>query len=368
MAVPFRLEPESNDRREPDDRREGRDPFLEFESERPVDRPADQPSDPVFQRPSDRLTQRPSRSGLFTHPPLDPPEVPVASQPSLRSGAPFQRMSSLSPSLAFALGVGGLVTAIVAYYQMGQLLQGRAALATNSTVAVDAPTAAGSAPVAGRLEVTSEPAGAPVFIDGTSRGVTPLSLAGLAPGRHEVRIGRGARAVTKRVELASGSTAFVTAVIGSRAEVAAPPALGASTSSSMGWVTFEAPIELRILDGGRPRGTTGIGRVPLREGHYDFELVNETLEVRQIVSASVVAGQGSRIAVPIPSGTLSVNALPWADVWIDGAPIGTTPLANISVPVGTRQIVWRHPTLGERQQTVIVKARTPARIGVNLNR
>jgi hypothetical protein len=53
---------------------------------------------------------------------------------------------------------------------------------------------------------------------------------------------------------------------------------------------------------------------------------------------------------------------------LDGKPIGTTPLGNISVPIGTHEIVWRHPQLGERTRTITVPARTPVRLGMDLNR
>jgi hypothetical protein len=38
------------------------------------------------------------------------------------------------------------------------------------------------------------------------------------------------------------------------------------------------------------------------------------------------------------------------------------------VPLGERQIVYRHPQLGERRQSVIVRADTPARVSVVLDR
>ena len=106
----------------------------------------------------------------------------------------------------------------------------------------------------------------------------------------------------------------------------------------------------------------------MAEGAYEFELVSDIYEVRQTVSARVGAARGTRVTVPLPTGSLSINAQPWADVWVDGSPVGTTPLANLTLKVGTHQVLLRHPTLGERQQTVVVKAVTPARLGVNLSR
>jgi hypothetical protein len=60
--------------------------------------------------------------------------------------------------------------------------------------------------------------------------------------------------------------------------------------------------------------------------------------------------------------------MPWAEVLLDGRAIGQTPLANLDVPIGTHEVTWRHPQLGERRQTVVVKAQSPARVGMDLNR
>jgi hypothetical protein len=65
--------------------------------------------------------------------------------------------------------------------------------------------------------------------------------------------------------------------------------------------------------------------------------------------------------------SLSINAKPWADVWIDGKPAGTTPLANLQVSVGTHEILWRHPVLGERRQTITVTDQAPARAAIDFD-
>jgi hypothetical protein len=164
-----------------------------------------------------------------------------------------------------------------------------------------------------------------------------------------------------------------------RARGADSPARGASAATSSGaaaaarpidngWVVIESPIELSVFERGRLRGTTRAGRVTLPPGAHELDLVNEALGVRQASSVRVTANQSTRMSVTLPMGSLSINALPWANVSVDGSPVGTTPLANLSVPVGSHQIVWKHPTLGERRQTVIVKANAPARFGVDMNR
>ena len=327
MTVPFRVDPESVRRQNP------QDPFLEFDSE----------------RPSRALLGEKDESGrTLTEDETRPQPGPTPSAWSTNGRR--ETSSAISPSIAFAVGVAGLVTAAVGYYQMGQLLADRSQPpgATAAAPVASAPTPVVPAPpVTGRLEIASDPAGATVKINGANLGVTPLTLPEYKPGRHEIVLTRGNATVTRTVELAAGSNALVTAVLAAPAAVAPakPAAAPRPAPANSGWVTFDSPIELRVLSQGQPAGSTR-GRVALGAGAHEFELVSDLYEIRQIISARVAAGQGTRLAVPLPSGSLSINALPWADVWVDGSPVGTTPLANLNLKVGPHQVVLRHPTLG----------------------
>jgi hypothetical protein len=70
--------------------------------------------------------------------------------------------------------------------------------------------------------------------------------------------------------------------------------------------------------------------------------------------------------VELPYGSLSINAQPWAEVWIGSERIGETPIANLSRRVGSYDITFRHPELGERRETVLVTLRQPSRLGVDM--
>ena len=314
--------------------------------------------------------QRPTRSGLFGPPEtlLRPqsPQVPQDFEMTLKSLQPEgQQRSAISPTVAFALGVAGLVTAVVAYYQLGQVLGRSTPATTDAGEPIPAAPTAALAKAVGRLEIGSDPPGASVTVDGRARGVTPLALADVPAGRHTVVITRGASVVNRSVDLAAGATSVVFLGV-----AAAPPtaiARPGTPDTPTGWVSFDAPINLSVFERGRQRGTSA-SRLSLFPGVHELELVSDAHEFRQTVFVTVASGRSNHVAVTMPAGTLSINALPWADVWIDGSPVGTTPLANLSVPVGSHEVVLRHPTLGERQQTVVVKAKTPARVGVNLNR
>jgi hypothetical protein len=80
----------------------------------------------------------------------------------------------------------------------------------------------------------------------------------------------------------------------------------------------------------------------------------------------VKTGQTTALAVSVPNGRLSINALPWAEVWIDDKLVGETPLGNVALPIGAHQIVFRHPQLGERRQSAVVRADAVSRVSVNL--
>lgn len=207
-------------------------------------------------------------------------------------------------------------------------------------------------PSVGRLEISSDPAGARVTVDGVARGVTPATLSNVTPGVHNIAIAGADATVTRSVTVAAGSTASVVISL-------------APAGAAAGWASFRAPIELQVLEGGRVVGTTSADRLMLPSGRHDFVLSNEALEFEMPMTVQIAVGKVASQVVQIPNGSLSINATPWADVILDGQPIGITPLANLSVPIGTHDIIFRNPQLGERRQSVVVKAKSPARVGVS---
>ncbi len=121
-----------------------------------------------------------------------------------------------------------------------------------------------------------------------------------------------------------------------------------------GGLTVSSSIELEVFKDGRAIGSTATP-VAVNEGSHDLEFVNDTLGFRFRQTVAVKGGQMTTVNIAVPNGRVSINAVPWAEVTIDGTPAGQTPLANISLPIGTHEIVFRHPQLGERRQTIVVK-------------
>jgi hypothetical protein len=264
------------------------------------------------------------------------------------------------PILLFIMMIGASVTVIILWwYQAHQSpLFVRAdaspsAPMTPDTRGTDAPHSATAAVGgSGRLDVTSDPVGATVTVNGVHRGRTPLVVDSLTPGRYTVAITSGSTTIRRNVTVTSGGmTTVMASVVPARPEA--------------GWVAIDMPFEAEILERGRVLGTTASPRIALPPGAHDLELRNTGLGFSETLGVQVVAGQTVRPTVNAPTGLVFINALPWAEVIIDGRSVGTTPLANLPVGIGTHTVVLKHPTLGERRHTINVVEDTPLRLGVS---
>ena len=137
--------------------------------------------------------------------------------------------------------------------------------------------------------------------------------------------------------------------------------------SRIGGVRVSSAIDLQVFQDGRLLGSTA-GPIAINEGPHELELVNETLGFRSRQTVNVRAGQLAAVSVPVPNGRVSINAVPWAEVVIDGNAAGQTPLANLSLPIGSHEIVFRHPQFPEQRQTIVVKAEGLTRVSATLQR
>jgi hypothetical protein len=133
-------------------------------------------------------------------------------------------------------------------------------------------------------------------------------------------------------------------------------------------VSLTTPVDTQLYESGRLIGNSRIDRIMMPAGRHDVEIVNETLQYRVKYSVEVVPGKVSPIKLEWPKGTISLNALPWADVWLDGEKIGETPIGNLALPIGPHEIVFRHPELGERTYAISTMASTPTRLTVDMTK
>lgn len=209
------------------------------------------------------------------------------------------------------------------------------------------------APTTGRLQISGS-SGAPIFLDGTRRGVTPAELADIPPGEHTVTIGDGAAAVTQRVTVPAGGVALLLVPLGQPAGQA--PA----------WISVVAPFELQVFDGSALIGNSTTSRILVLAGRHTIKLVNAELQYEAVQTIDVEAGRVATIRVEVPNGVLHVNAVPWAEVFVDGRRVGETPIANLAVPIGAHEITLRNPKFPEQKRSVVISLAGPSRLGVDL--
>jgi hypothetical protein len=229
-------------------------------------------------------------------------------------------------------------------------------VAAGSTVAqtIEVPKAA---PMTGQLMVHSEPPGARVMIDDTQRGTTPLTIEGLTPGTLTVSLQNDLSSVTQSVTIEPGVRASLV--------VPMTPPQGVPVS---GWVSVVAPSEVQVYEDGRLLGTSQTDRIMVSAGPHTFDIVNDALGYRVTRTLTVVPGKVSPVRLEWPNGSLALNAQPWAEVWVNGKPLGETPIGSVTVPIGTHEVVFRHPDLGEQVVRATVTATAPARVTVDLRK
>jgi hypothetical protein len=135
-----------------------------------------------------------------------------------------------------------------------------------------------------------------------------------------------------------------------------------------GWISISAPAELQIYENQRLLGSSRADRIMVAAGRHDVEFSNDALGYRSTQSIQVAPGQVARVKPDWPQGTIAVNATPWATVSIDGQDLGETPVGNTSVPVGTHEVIFRHPQFGEQRITATVTATAPTRLSVDMRK
>ena len=204
----------------------------------------------------------------------------------------------------------------------------------------------------GSLSVATDRPGSLVSVDGEERGAAPLTLRNLSTGQHRVVVRAGGATYTRTVQVEAGATASLV--------------IGGAAGSALGWISIESPIVLQVFEGRRLIGTSEMDRIMLPSGEHDLELASDGLGFRAARRVKVAAGQASTVGLEIPKAPLSINAVPWAEVFIDGNRVGETPLGNLPQPLGQHEIVFRHPQLGERRLTALVTLKETNRVSMDM--
>ena len=166
------------------------------------------------------------------------------------------------------------------------------------------------------VTVTSEPSGATVYIDGVTRGKTPLTIS-LPPGSHRVKL------VYKTFTISDTFTL----------EPGASVTLHYTFNGTL--IVTTKPPKSRVRINGKCMGFTPV-RVELRPGTYDLWVINGPLSFRRNIR--IKPGRVLNISV-VFNGTLIVETRPEGiPVKVDGSDAGKTPV-RMEVEPGPHHVV-----------------------------
>src|SRR5262249_13786405 len=164
--------------------------------------------------------------------------------------------------------------------------------------------------------------GALVSVDSIPRGASPVTIGNLAPGDHTVVVSANGNSVQQSVTVDAGMTSALVVPLGTRER---------DKALLSGWVAIASPIEVQLFENGKLLGSNQSDRIMVSSGTHQFELQNESLGYRASRSISVAPGKVETINLRLPMGSIAINAIPWAEVWVDGEKAGDTPIGNLAV-------------------------------------
>ncbi len=186
------------------------------------------------------------------------------------------------------------------------------------------------------MVIITQPAGVKVLVDRKAAGETPLQL-DLPPGRRVLTFQTSGGDVIQSVRVVAGKTETLDLPVFS------------------GWIAVLAPVILDVASDGKNIGNTDQSRMMLPPGKHLLTFTNKELGYSGTQEVLVEPGEVKSVSVD-PKGPVNLNALPWAEVWLDGAKLGDTPLAGTAVPIGLHEFVFKNPQFGERKVSATIKA------------
>jgi hypothetical protein len=175
-----------------------------------------------------------------------------------------------------------------------------------------------------------------------------LTLETITAGRHTLTLQGSGGSIKRTVRIELGKTTTLDAAVFS------------------GFAVISAPIVLEVAENGQRLGTSE-DQIILGPGHHVLHLQNTDLDYSSTQGVDIEPGETAHVNVD-PRGRANINAVPWADVFIDGENAGQTPLANVPIRLGVREIVFKNPQFPDRKVVTTIKAGTPATITADLTK
>lgn len=204
-----------------------------------------------------------------------------------------------------------------------------------------------TAPAVVDVSIKSQPAGAKIYLNGNYTGLsTPTTLKDMRPEteyRIELRLAgysRATRTFTPNAQ-SDNSISFDLSKMITTLRVITHPA-GAKVSL-YGYREKKSPATFRGLQKGKKY------RIKIYKNGY------ETVSERVSLSGFSRTLRYDLKRVSQDYGTVSVNAIPYAEIYLDGKLIGYTPKTQYKVKAGEHTIIFKHPSAPDVTKKITVQ-------------
>jgi hypothetical protein len=223
---------------------------------------------------------------------------------------------------------------------------------------------------AGSLSVTSNPAGADIYIDGRYRGPTPAVIPGLVPGSHSVRVQK------------AGYDEFlstVTVYAGQRTQV---PVTFSPAPGNVGAIEVSSdPAGASLFLDGHYMGQTPAGELfdltSVTPGLHtvmltisDYQTYTQTVQVNagRIVTINARLSPTPPGPVKDTTGQIVVTSSPGgANIFLDNVFRGISPLTLTEIPDGSHTVMVRMDGYTDNAQTITVTGAAVTQVAVALS-
>jgi tRNA A-37 threonylcarbamoyl transferase component Bud32 len=198
----------------------------------------------------------------------------------------------------------------------------------------------------GEIRISSAPRGAEVFLNGEYMGCdTPTLLSGLSPGKYQLRLKKEGYEVWEGEVTVGASESLDLS--------------GVKLQEAFGKLNLHVSPWADVYYRGEKLGTTPLANIQLQEGIHKLVLKNPLLNIEKGVTVRIVANELTKKSVNLTEGIkgkLKVRVTPWAHVYVDGNPMGMTPLKPLELTVGEHIILVKNDKLGrQRSSRIIIK-------------
>jgi len=121
---------------------------------------------------------------------------------------------------------------------------------------------------------------------------------------------------------------------------------GRGREPELGSLSFDTSPDTEVRLGRQLLGKTPLRNVRLAPGTHTLQLKNSEEGFTKIVQVTVRSGRATNTRIVLGKGRLLVDAKPWADVYLRGKKIGSTPLPPIEVYEGDYKLKLVNPKKG----------------------